>query len=72
MKVFPYGIFLGLDSCTYAPVTTPFILKNDWPNTGKPALYLPPLYNPPLTAAPAGDHQGLEPFQKTELPGAFL
>ena len=29
----------------------------------------PPLNNCPLTEAPAGDHQGPELFQTTELPG---
>ena len=55
--------------CTDTPITLPFFLKHDWPDTRKPALYLTPLQNCPLTAAPAGDHQGLELFQKNEMPG---
>ena len=53
-----------------ASVTPPFIIKHDWPATVKTVLYMPPLNNYPLEAAPAGDHQGPENFQTTELPGA--
>ena len=51
-------------------VTPPFILRHDWTATLKPALYLLPLKNYTLTAAPAGYHQVPEPFQTNELPRA--
>ena len=62
-----YVLFLCLGALTDAPATPPFILRHDWPATGKPALYLPHLKNYSLTAAPDGDHQGPELFQTTEL-----
>ena len=49
---------------------TPLYSKSKMPAIEKPALYLNPLNNHPITEAPAGDHQGPEPFQTTELPGA--
>ena len=54
---------------TEAPITPPFLLKREWPATGKPAIYISPLNNYPLTVSPDGEHQGPETFQTIELPG---
>ena len=66
-----YVLFLFLDAWTDTPVTSTFLIKHDWPATGKPALYMPPIDNDPLMASPAGDHQGPKHFQTTELPGEY-
>ena len=56
--------FMNIHSCYI-----PFLLKNDRPDIGKPAIYLPTLNNYPLTEASTGEHQGPELYQMTELNG---
>ena len=71
LTVCSYGVFLGVDAWTDTPVAYPLIVKRDWHVTEISDIYLTPMKNYPLTAAPTGDHQCPETFQTTELPEAF-